>query len=394
MWRALLWIAATIPATALAQDAQLQGFLDGRLVLPSADTAWTDGGPGKSRYGGGGEDLRFAGAALEGRWQALSSLSTFADVQFHTDDRNAVELVEAYARWRPVSTSPWRASVKLGEFFPPVSLENEGVGWTSLWTLTPSAINSWVGEELRSFGGEARLEHRGEGQSLEAAATLFEGTDPAGELMAARGWSLSDLTLGLGSRTREPDPYSPAPHRYNGFQELDHRLGWIGELTWRAPVSGRVTLLRYDNDANASVHGGGAEGVFAWHTYFWSLAGRTELGPVTLIAQGMDGATEIAPPGFHGETQFAAGFLLAGWESGRWRTALRLDAFSTSTEPPSDDSEHGNAVTAALSLRARDWARLTAEVLRIDSTREARTAGGVPAALVEWQAQLGVRLMF
>jgi hypothetical protein len=30
--------------------------------------------------------------------------------------------------------------VKGGAFFAPISLENDGIGWTSTWTLTRSAI--------------------------------------------------------------------------------------------------------------------------------------------------------------------------------------------------------------------------------------------------------------
>ena len=60
-------------------------------------------------------------------------------------------------RRRPVS---W--SVKAGAFFPTISLENDDLGWTSPYTLTPSAINSWIGEELRTIGSEAHaaLRHR------------------------------------------------------------------------------------------------------------------------------------------------------------------------------------------------------------------------------------------
>ena len=53
-------------------------------------------------------------------------------------------------------------SVKAGAFFPTISLENDDLGWTSPYTLTPSAINSWIGEELRTIGSEgiAALRHR------------------------------------------------------------------------------------------------------------------------------------------------------------------------------------------------------------------------------------------
>ena len=50
-------------------------------------------------------------------------------------------------------------SVKAGAFFPAISLENDDLGWTSPYTLTPSAINSWIGEELRTIGSEGILRY-------------------------------------------------------------------------------------------------------------------------------------------------------------------------------------------------------------------------------------------
>ena len=71
--------------------------------------------------------------------------------------RSGVDALEAYARYSPQTSGDWQWSVKAGAFFPPISLENTEVGWTSPWTLTPSAINSWVGEEVKVVGGEATL---------------------------------------------------------------------------------------------------------------------------------------------------------------------------------------------------------------------------------------------
>lgn len=400
MRRTLAGLICAAPMLASAQDAQLHGFADGRLVTAPGETSWTDGGYGKTRFGAGGTNLELGGAALEGRWQALPSLAAFADVQFHSDDRNTLELVEGYARWRPVSTSRWRESVKVGAFFPDVSLENDGVGWTSRWTLTPSAINSWVGEELRTIGAEARVERRGDAATVELAGALFEASDPAGELLAARGWSLSDLTLGLGARTREPDAYAQAllgystPRRYDPFQEIDHRAGWTGELTVRSASDGRLTLLRYDNGADPEQHANGAEPVYAWHTTFWSLGGQTQAGPFTLVAQGMTGETAVEPSGYYIETKFGSGFLLAGWEWTCLRLALRADAFSTHTEPAGALSEHGNALTGAVSWRTWDWMRVTLEALRVDSTRSDRMLAGGDPRTIDGQLQLGVRLLF
>lgn len=386
--------AASVFQVASAQEFKLHGFADVRVVDAPEETSWADGGLGKTRYGGGDTLLRFGEGALDATAQLTPALLLAADLQYHATDRSTLEAVEAYARYRPVSVTPWRWSVRVGEFFAPISLENEGVGWTSLWTLTPSAINSWVGEELRTLGSEVRLEHRGESQVLEAGAALFWANDPAGELIAARGWSFSDLTNGLGGKLREPDieasPGESVPLRFNVFQEIDHSPGWHADLTWRAPQVGRVTLLRYDNNADPSTHTDA--GLYSWHTYFWSLAAQTRIGNAELIAQGLDGDTDIEPGATTYETQFHSAFLLAGWDLDRWRPALRIDAFSLRDD--SGGTEHGNALTAALNWKPRDWLRLTAEVLRVDSWRSERAAIGESPRSIATQAQLAARVFF
>ena len=397
----LLGLLGCFACTAAAQDFKLHAWADGRLVAAPDESSWTRGGLGKTRFGDGGTDVRFGGAGLFGTAQFTPALLALAEVQFQNTDRPTVDVIEAYLRYRPVSLSRWRWSVQAGAFMPPISLENDAIGWTSPWTLTPSAINSWVGEELRPVGAEAHVEWRGDADTWEWRGALFRRNDPAGNLLAARGWSLSDLTYGLGSRLREPDAVllqngQQPPGRYDPFQNIGHRNGWYANLAWHATGRGSVNLMRYDNRADPAAHSD--SGVFAWHTYFWALGATADTGPISWIAQSMDGDTVIEPvDGLELETHFRSAFVLAGWNRGAWRPALRIEHFSTRS-PPSQaglrQGEHGQAVTAALNWRPRDWLRLTAEVLRIDSVRTQRVDAGLPAASVVTQVQLGIRLIY
>lgn len=278
------------------------------------------------------------------------------------------------------------------------------LGWTSRWTHTPSAINSWVGEELRTFGAEFRLEHRGEASTFQAQAAVFGNNDPAGELLAARGWAMGDLTSGIGAVLREPDVYAPVafapvPMLYRPFEEIDGRIGWYAGAQWDAPAYGKFALLRYDNRADpaAETRYAGRD-VYAWHTRFWSAGAQGRLGDVVLLAQLMDGSTAFEPqPGLLLDTRFHAGYLLAGWDRGAWQPALRLDLFSLRQLPgggPGALDEHGNALTVALNWRPRDTLRLSGEVLRIDSTRAQRALGGLAPRQLDTQVQLGIRVFF
>lgn len=400
-----LALCSTLPSMGMAQDFSLHGYLDARLVAAPAATSWARGGLGKSRFGGGGTRLQFGGAALVGTAQLTPSLLALASVQLQTTDRPTVDALEAYLRYRPVSTSRWRWSVQAGAFFPPVSLENDAIGWTSPWTLTPSAINSWIGEEVRAVGSEFRLERRGDTSTWQMRAALFERNDPVGNVLAIRGWSLSDLGYGLGSRLREPDALvredgGDPPERYDPFRRIGNRWGGYAELSWRTGGRSRISLLRYDNraDPSASAPYAGGDRLFAWRTTFWSLGGSAETGPVTWIAQAMDGDTIVAPdPSEPYATRFRAAFVLAGWNRGAWRPALRVDHFSTRSPveiPSLRAGEHGNAVTAALNWRPNEWLRLTGELLRIDSRRTQRAEVGLPEHAAITQLQLSARLFF
>jgi hypothetical protein len=386
-----------------AQDFDAHGYLDCRLIARADERSWADGGLGKTRFGGGGTTAACVQAAVVAMAQLTPSLLALADVQYQTTGKNAFSALEAYLRYRPVSTTPLRWSVKLGEFFMPVSLENDAIGWTSPWTLTPSAIDGWIGEELRTIGAEARIEWRGTGQTFEGIAALVRENDPAGELLAARGWALADLTSGIGSRVREPDVYAidngdAIPLRFDPFLENDGRTGWYAGASWRATGLGRIAVLRYDNEADPSTHSGGASPVFSWHTEFWSGGAELDLGDVVLLGQAMSGSTEIAPsPHFRTTTGFRAAYLLAGWNRGALRPAIRVDVFSTDQLPRSIDArvrEHGEAATLALNWRPREWLRVTGEALFVRSTRSARTEEGIAWLQNDRQLQLSARLLF
>jgi hypothetical protein len=391
------WLAGLLIVNAAsAQDFSLHAYVDGRLVAAPDETSWTQGGLGKTRYGDGGVQTKFGGAAVVGTAQITPALLAFGDVQFQNTDRATVDVLEAYLRYRPVSLSRWRWTLQAGEFFPPISLENNAVGWTSPWTLTPSAINSWVGEELRVFGAEGRLEWRGDINTFELRTALFQRNDPAGNILSARGWSLSDLTYGPGDRLREPDIEGEPTARYDPFQKIGNRTGWYGDLRWHAAGIGSINLMRYDNRAYPNAHT--ESGVFAWRTHFWSLGATTDTGPITWIAQAMQGSTTVEPfDDTRFTTRFRSAFLLAGWNLGQWRPALRIEHFSTRDTDygeGADEGEHGNAVTAALNWRPRDWLRFTAELLRIDSERKQRVDVGLSPKADFTQMQLSVRLLY
>lgn len=398
-------LAAFAGCPATAQSLQVHGMLDLRTVYADArDDRWLDGGLGKARHDARHDGITGAGALVVD-WQATPSLLASAEVQYVPDARRPLDLVDAWVRWRPVSTTRWRGSVKAGMFFPPVSLETDAIGWTSPYTLTPSAVNTWVGEELRTFGVEARAEHRGARGTLAASLAVFGKNDPAGELLASRGWAMHDVVSGLDGSLRESDVFAArngaaAPMRFRPFLETDHRIGAYAALEWRTPSDDRLTLMAYDNrtDPAREVDYAGRE-LYGWRTKFWNAGAQRHLGEdLVVLAQGMHGSTEIDPvPGLRVDTRFDAGYAMLARTTGRWRPAARIDLFRAKQTPDGGSAaldEHGHAVTVALNWRPQERLRVTGELLRIDSSRNQRRAEGLDPRQVELQVQASVRWFF
>ena len=311
-----------------------------------------------------------------------------------------IDFTEAYLRYRPVSLSRWRWSVQAGAFFPPVSLENTDIGWASPWTITPSAINTWVGEELRIIGGEARIEWRGDSRTISVMGSVYGWNDPTGILIADRGWALHDRVTGLLDRPRLPDAWArpigmPIPSYTFGFLEIDDRAGWYAGLSWEEVGIGRIEILRYNNEADPT-----AERIqVAWETKFWSAGATTEFQSFVVIAQAMRGQTFFQPsPFFFSDTHFESAFFLLGRHFGNdWRVAGRAEVFPTNETRPGSSinlSEHGHALTAAVNWLPNDWLRLTGEVGHVVSTRRQRLIDGIAPRQSETQAQLSAKLYF
>jgi hypothetical protein len=380
-------------AQAQAMDFDFQGYGDFRLVAPSDQRSWLDGGLGKLRYGKGDSDFQFAGAVGQGTVLFTPELMAVAVVRVEPAGQKIVAPLEAYLRYRPASTSQWRWSVKAGAFFAPFSLENTEIGWSSYWALTPSTINSWFGDELRTIGSEGRLEWRAGVGTLTVLGAVYGLNDSAGVIMADRGWAMDDRPTGLYDQLRDPDESvllvgGTPPDDRPVFTHFDSRLGWYAGASWNDTDQWRAEIFRYDNDQNASAH---ADDYFAWHTSFWDAGLSKKFGDFTALAQGVSGETIITPaPGFSSVTKFNSAYALLGWEQGDWRFAARAEAFDTIGFL----GEHGHAFTVAASWLPKDWLRITAELISLDSTRSERALEGIDPSQTENLAQLSARIYF
>ncbi|MEJ0059598.1 MAG: hypothetical protein WDM79_08535 [Terricaulis sp.] len=205
---ALASVAAAQAASAapdLFSGDQLRGFIDFRAAASDSEQSWTDDGFGKTRFSGDDGDVAFDGLAqgmLIWRPHLTWNVDGYVTLQADTEGRPAIDVVEAFASYRGAPSDGWRFSGRAGLMYPPVSLEHDGPGWTPTDTITPSAINSWIGEEVKIVGVEASARRRFETQEFAATLGLFGFNDTSGTLLAYRGWALGDLCPARAVKSR------------------------------------------------------------------------------------------------------------------------------------------------------------------------------------------------
>ena len=316
-----------------------------------------------------------------------------------------VSVIEAFLQYKPAPTGDFGVRAKGGFFFPPISLENTGLAWTSPYTITSSAIDSWVGEELRTIGGEATLFHQSENLEIGLTGALFTANDPAGTQLTWRGWSLNDREIGLFDHMQIPKIpiiqstgalFKQAPTE-EPFHEIDNRVGTYAAATLDHADYGKATVMWYDNNANDHALDAGQ---WAWHTNFLAVGYTVPLPwDVDFIAQYMKGRTTVislpAPLDPVDYTDYWSAYGLLSKEWGRNRVSFRFDRFATSGDPLHDNTdERGTALTFAYNYRPATNVRLSLEYLRVDSTRPERAALGLPVRALENQIQASIRLFF
>ncbi|UTW57816.1 outer membrane beta-barrel protein [Kordiimonas sp. SCSIO 12603] len=363
-------------------DASLHGLVNARLSFADSERSIFDGGFGKLRYGGDGENgnerFRIAEIALVGRLKFGDGFTVHGHIQHNPDQSSEVDIVEAYLRYKPVQLRQWQYSVRAGAFFPPVSFENEGLAWGNKYTITNSAANTWIAEEIRPIGAEFTAEYKGETLNAEIQATIFGGNDRAGDALGFRGFTLNDSKIGLLGDLPIADIEGVRSDRVNRpFVETDARPGFALGVNLTRPGLGELRLYGYDNRANSRQVG--SEGRL-WEARFINITAKPELpDDWTIIGQFQFGETKVQPTedesSFFG-TNFTTGSLLVAKEFGRVQLASRIEFFdqndpsTIATTPPL--AEDGWALTTAIKYRASKHHIVSAEYLYTSSDR----AGG------------------
>lgn len=367
--------------TDLISPDTFSGLVDARLVSAGTPTSFVDGGFGKSRFGQNRDGARLAEIALAWNPQISRSFSAVVSGELQDGQSRWADLGEAYLRYRSNPQGAVRLTARAGVFYPNISLEHDGLDWSVPDTITPSAINSWVGEELKVEGVEATLRGTVLGQDLALTGGAFQGDDTSGTLLTFRGWSLSDLKATLGGTFKLPPlsafmTYKQRDATTNSL-EIDNRTGFYGDLVWRPNSATTLNLFMYDNE-------GDRVGVtplveWAWSTRFTEAGANIRLDPNLLLrAQAMRGETFMGFPSAEGiwvDVVFSSAYASLTRDMGKTSITGRVDVFGVTdktTRTLDNNDEHGWSVDAALRQDLGHNTNLVLEALYIESARPSR----------------------
>lgn len=409
--RLTLLIAAMAPSV-LAGELELHGFGAARGIGVSGQAPWLEGGfgrltegadaPGESAFTG--RALLHAGLDWKPTDTFLLHLHGLARAEPSAAGGERLGVPEAYAVFRPGLSPTVSLQVKGGLFFPGTSLENTDRLWASPYTITFSALNTWIGEELRLTGLETRLLWSDGRDTLHAGGTAFAASDTPGALVAWRGWSLGDRLTVVAERLPLPPLASLRPggsfsaQRDDGTRpigELDDRLGFMVRGGWERRDRAALQAAYFDNRGDRGLR----EGEYAWDTRFWVAGARLEPGGgVTLLGEVLFGRTamgETAPAAFV-DTDFATAYAMISWQRSSLRLSARFDWFRNEERDgvAEDESEDGKALTIAAFWTPVERLRIGAELLTIAAQRPAAAQSGADPDTDAWKATLEARLFF
>ncbi|MBF0288133.1 MAG: hypothetical protein HQM14_09975 [SAR324 cluster bacterium] len=368
------------------------GLIDLRFAYTGKAKRWQDGGRGITRYGGIDTDKDGSGDRQTSIFK-LPQASLVAEALIDGDVRGYLQMnyndhddkkytsgqlgvIEAYIRYDRLKSDTHSITARLGRVIPSISLEHPDVAWSTHYTITPSAINAWVGEELRPIAFEINYEYSYAAFShIEFMVAPYSGNDPSGEVLSWRGWALHDYQAPLGSRLKfqKIDPVALRPDDQWGepFKELDGRMGIYTKIGWSPSSQWEFEGFYSNSMADTEIVDSTNE--YAWQTEFTHLS--LEYHPSAewaVLSQGMMGNTWMGNPKSPGvNNDFHAWYLLLSYTPNSHRFTVRYDDFRVIDLDRFKDKNdsRGTAITLAYLFLQKESHLFGMEYLHADSHR-------------------------
>jgi hypothetical protein len=356
-----------VAVSAIAQSSSLQvhGFVSVRGIRVKAPPSWTEGGTGRFDVGGHRKvNVDVAQAGID--WTPTDWLLIHGDGIARKEPSGTKGqrggLLQAFA---DLHSERWR--FRAGMFWLPTSRENIDALWTSRYSITYSALNTWIGEEVRPIGIDIQYSPN---YYITLGGTVFGGNDTMGTELAARGWTFGNRLSVFNEELPQPPDRETQPIG----RDLDGRRGYSERIRLQVPERAILQFTHIDNRAKLVPL---LKGYTPWLTRF-NIVGATlgTTSATTLSAEWASGWTAVAFPRGSATMDFDTAYVLLSRKSGSDRWTTRVERFSTRDRrrrAVDNKREHGHAVTVA-------WLRDVSPNLRagVEYARVKGERGGGP----------------
>lgn len=291
-------------------------------------------------------------------------------------------VTEAWLQYQPLPFNGYRLKARAGWFYPALSLENTDTVWSSPYSSTFSAINSWYAEELRAKTLEFNISRPGRSfasdHSWQGVLGVFRGNDPLGSLISWRGFAIHNLQTRIGGRidfANYPSlrrfPLDLQPDWVEPFTELDDHTGFYSGVHYLYQQNTEVRWYHYDNRADPTVF---RQGQYAWLNRFEQLAFQQQLTErLRFVSQWLDGKTEM---GFKTVlVDYQAAYLLLNYQYDQWQATVRYDHWQQWDRDDTigdDNSGRGHSWTLALQYQLSEQWTVLSEFSRMNSHQASR----------------------
>jgi len=388
-------------------NAQVKGLLQVRAVQADSQLSWQEGGIGLYRHDAANQGVVLSQGIIDLSADISSSWSAHAVVNLYQDPKSTLGVSQTYLQYKPLVRSDYKWHIKVGGFYPQLSLENPDMGWLSAYNYTNSAINSWVGEELRTLGVEATIKRPARNfnsaHSFSLVGATFKGNDPAGTLLAWRGFALHDRQTTLN----EALAFAPVAslntpqlqfqaNQVLPFEEVDGRFGYYVGGHWDYLKKSQLRVYYYDNNGDPGALNYNT-GQYAWDTRFLSVAWLNKFTPKTrLIIQIMSGGTAMGQN--RGvDTRFYSHFALLSHKIKRHRFSVRYDYFEVTDKDDwkfDPNASHGEGLTATWRYQLTPQWQIGVEGSALHSQADNRVAMNKALRISQQQIALNAQFRF
>lgn len=362
-------------------ETKFRGLLQSQIAIAADDEAsYLERGTGLLRYD---DDNRFdlAHAMLEIKSELGNNFSLHGILNHTIRPKPFTNITQLSLKYKPIWSAKYRYQFRAGMFYPEMGFENPDIGWLSPYAYTNSAINSWIGEELRAIGGEVKITrpgraHGGSPHTFALVGSIYKGNDPTGTILAWRGWGLHDKQSLLNETiffARYPsigpgEELDPQAAWVEPFREIDGRFGYYAGIHWDYQKKSRVRYYYYNNNADETILA--RRGQYAWHTLFHNISWQYRFNKEwRLLAQYMDGNTAMGPGAVN--VDFNSWFAMLSYKKGPHRTSFRYDDFETIDQdrliPEDDNNGDGYGFTIAYRYNINKNIQIGTEFVYVDS---------------------------